>query len=145
MKRAVPILLATAMAALSVPATAQTIWWPKGQAWPLCSDVIRNNCVVDGDTIRTGDRRIRLVDLDAPERGDGAKCARERRLGELAAGALSGLLTGGRVSYTIEGKDRYERGLWRLSVNGEPVADRMIAAGHAVRYGDGRPDWCRRD
>lgn len=35
-------------------------------------------CVVDGDTIRLGDRRIRILGIDAPELTD-ARCPGERR------------------------------------------------------------------
>ena len=143
MDHASPVLALLAIAALTAPAGAQTIFYPPDRAWPLCSGDVTDYCVVDGDTIRSNGKRVRLIGLDAPER-QGAKCARERRLGDLAAGALSGMLSAGRVSYPASTEqDRFNRELRELSVGGKPVADRMIAAGHAVRYGNGKPDWCR--
>ncbi|HEV7287727.1 thermonuclease family protein [Sphingomonas sp.] len=70
--------------------------------------------VVDGDTLRCGEKRIRLLGIDAPERGKcrvGRKCsprdpyASQRSL----AAATTGKLTIKRV-----GTDRYGRTLARV-------------------------------
>ena len=88
-------------------------------------------------------KRVHLIGLDAPER-QGAESACERRLGDLTAGAFSGLLSsGGRVSFQQSKKpDRFGHELRAVTVNRTPVSDRMIAAVHAVRSGNSRPDWC---
>ena len=51
-------------------------------------------CVVDGDTIRLGRRRVRLIGIDAPEIA-GAQCPAERALGERAANRLLALVNQG--------------------------------------------------
>ena len=69
--------------------------------------------VVDGDTIHIGEHKIRLVGIDAPERGqrcrDGA--GRSWPCGREATAMLKGLLDASEtgVSCAIEGVDRYGR------------------------------------
>jgi micrococcal nuclease len=52
--------------------------------------------VIDGDTIRSDEERIRLEGIDAAEIGH-AKCEAERRLGALAKHRLEQLLDSGTV------------------------------------------------
>jgi len=52
--------------------------------------------VIDGDTIRSDEERIRLEGIDAAEIGH-AKCEAERRLGALAKHRLEQLLGSGTV------------------------------------------------
>lgn len=96
--------------------------------------------ITDGDTIRCGDERIRLIGIDAPET-EQAKCASERARGLAAKERLRQLLSGG---FTIErdGVDRYRRTLATLYVNGVDVGSVMIAEGHAREYAGGRRPWC---
>ncbi|GMG81407.1 hypothetical protein LNKW23_06200 [Paralimibaculum aggregatum] len=106
--------------------------------------------VVDGDTLRFGcaggeEMNVRLVGYDTPETTDPG-CAEEKALGLDAAIRLSEwLLEAERVQGEVTGRDRYGRPLLRLALDGEDVAERMVAAGLAVPYAGGRRiDWCAR-
>lgn len=93
---------------------------------------------VDGDTLRCGEERIRLIGIDAPELP--GHCA-ERR--ECAPGdpyeATSSLaaLARGRAEIERHGRDRYGRTLARVRVNGEELSCAQVAGGFAVY----RSDW----
>ena len=107
-------------------------------------------CVVDGDTFKLGQRRIRIIGIDAPETHH-ASCAEEKRLGEQATGKLQDLLNQGSFEMVapVYGKtDRYGRDLRtvrRTLPDGstQSIADEMREAGLAHRYLGGlKPGWC---
>src|SRR5258705_9360189 len=91
--------------------------------------------VIDGDTIRSDEERIRLEGIDAAEIGH-AKCEAERRLGALAKLRLEQLLGSGTVDIRRNAHpdppDRYGRTLARVLVDGEdgmrPDQGRLCAA-----------------
>jgi endonuclease YncB( thermonuclease family) len=101
--------------------------------------------VIDGDTIRSDEERIRLEGIDAAEIGH-AKCEAERRLGALAKHRLEQLLSSGRVDIRRNAHpdppDRYGRTLARVLVNGEDVACVLIKEGYARPWTGHREDWC---
>lgn len=85
---------------------------------------------------------VRLAGYDTPEiRG---QCDLERRLALLARDALIGTIRGGewiRLDDVRPGK--FFRLLGALSVDGIPVADRLVEAGLAREYDGGRREgWC---
>ena len=90
--------------------------------------------VSDGDTLRLGSDRIRLLGLDAPELdqtcvdeiGATWPCGREasRRLRELTGS--------GTVRCSTEGRDKYGRYLGRCSVDGKDIGATLVAEGFAV-------------
>lgn len=93
--------------------------------------------VVDGDTLRCGDERIRLLGIDAPEKGrcqPGRRCApgdpiaSEDSLRAAAAGPLT---------ITRVGRDRYGRTLALVSGPRGDLACHQLRAGHAIY----RTDW----
>ena len=99
----------------------------KTKRWPVCPAnapaMPGENCVTDGDTIRMGLTRMRLVAIDAPERNEpGFEAARD---------ALIAILETGPLEVADRGRDRFGRRLVALTVNGQDVGDAMIAAGHA--------------
>jgi micrococcal nuclease len=97
--------------------------------------------VSDGDTIRLGAERIRIVGLDTPELN--ARCPAERELAVEARGFLRGLLAAGAVGIERRGADRHGRTLAVVTVNGRDVAALLIAAGLARPYDGGRrAGWC---
>lgn len=99
---------------------------------------------VDGDTLRCGGQRVRVIGLDAPEIH--GQCPRERRLARAATERLRQIVAGG-VRLESHGRDRYRR---RLAVvrdrQGRDVARLLIQAGLARPYdGHGpRRGWCGR-
>lgn len=69
--------------------------------------------VVDGDSLRIGDRNIRLVGIDAPERAQTCRDGRNREwaCGTAATARLTELIARGPVTCTPKGHDRYGRTL----------------------------------
>src|SRR5688572_23583067 len=61
-------------------------------AEPISSSAIQ---IIDGDTIRTRGRTVRLVGFDTPEAGMNALCEAERTLAAKATGKLRQLVAGG--------------------------------------------------
>jgi micrococcal nuclease len=104
--------------------------------------------VVDGDTVTLwcpdyGMERVRLTGFDAPELFS-PECAGEYAQAVAATWYLRRLLAEGEVLTVQHGRlDRYDRRLAALSIDGVPVAQTMIAAGHGRAYGGGqRGGWC---
>ena len=101
-------------------------------------------CVVDGDTFRLGQRRVRLIGIDAPELV-GARCPAESALAERAADRLLALVNAGDfdlVGHRFRDRDSHGRDL-RLAVrNGVSMGDTLIAEGLARRYRGARFSWC---
>ena len=89
---------------------------------------------VDGDTLRLGDVRVRLIGLDAPEldqtctdaAGASWPCGRQAR------GFVAGLTEGQPVTCRPKGRDRYHRVLARCSVSGGDLGASIVGAGWAV-------------
>jgi endonuclease YncB( thermonuclease family) len=107
-------------------------------------------CVIDGDTFKLGDRKVRIIGIDAPETHP-ARCAREAMLGEQATAKLQALLNQGAFAMTAPtygDKDRYGRDLrtlTRTAPNGseQSIASEMRESGLANRYLGGlKRGWC---
>jgi len=97
-------------------------------AEPLSGRVV---AVSDGDTLTllTPDKtqvKIRLVEIDAPEKG--------QPYGEKSKQILSGLVFGKDVSVKSQSKDRYGRVLGRVFIDGIDVNLRMVEQGAAWAY-----------
>lgn len=88
--------------------------------------------VTDGDTIRCGDERIRLLAIDAPELGT---CPRWRTCvdgdGQAARAALQRTVHGKRLTIERTGTDRYGRTLGVVYADGRNLSCAMVAAGQA--------------
>lgn len=108
---------------------------PREQDWSALAAEVR---IVDGDTLRLGDRTLRLAQIDAPERGqvctDGA--GRSFDCGAAAAEALSRLVNGRSVLCRVQGRDRFGRGLGVCTAGGAELNRGLVAAGWAITYGD---------
>lgn len=111
-------------------------------------DGCRVNYIVDGDTLDMtcpgeGAFRARLVGFDAPEVFSPG-CASELAAGIAATHKLRTLLwSADEVAFGLGGRDRYDRRLVRLTLDGRDVAETMVATGHARAYdGGGRGGWC---
>lgn len=88
--------------------------------------------VVDGDTIRAGEERIRLLGIDAPE----IHGCRQGRVcvpgdGQASKRSLEAMM-GGRISVQRVGQDRYGRTLAQVYADGRNVACEQIRRGQAV-------------
>jgi endonuclease YncB( thermonuclease family) len=105
-----------------------------------------NPIVHDGDTIRCGIERVRLVNIDAPELKGSERCSAASRrrltgsrnpawcdsaLGERSRDALAALVARGQTSIAPVGRDRYGRLLARVMVNGRDAGAYLIGQGLA--------------
>lgn len=104
-----------------------------------------SHCVIDGDTIAIGRRKIRLTGFDAPEL-DGA-CEAETRRAAQARDALQDWLNAGAFAWdggAQPPRDRYGREL-RSAWRGDGwLSDAIIDAGLASDngWGGSTVDWC---
>lgn len=98
----------------------------------------RSPTVTDGDSIRCGGVRVRLLGIDAPEMPGSCRPGRQCVQGNpYAARDHLVSLTRTTVQCTPEGQDRYGRTLARCTANGIDLSCAMIRSGHAVRrYAD---------
>jgi len=108
-----------------------------------------HGCVIDGDTIKLGQRKIRIIGIDTPEVD--ARCPAEAVGAEAATAELQRLLNQGpfeMVGRIGNQKDRYGRdlrALRRTRQDGtvQSIADDMRNSGVARRYlGGFRGGWC---
>lgn len=138
--------LLLAGAALVQEWSAQGEWEPIDTRFVICGEESAAACVVDGDSLVIGKRRIRLTGFDTPEMF--GRCEAERLLARQARKALADWLS--EAPFELDGgadppRDRYGRELRaaRRNDGGEWLADRMIRAGLARDNGWGsRAEWC---
>lgn len=125
-------------------ATSETVAPP----FTVCGKGRSDNCVVDGDTIRLGQRAIRIVGIDAPELHP-PRCLEEARKGLEAQSRLLQLLN--QVPFRLTGaagRDEYGRelhNLVRVRADGTvaSIADDLVASGTVRPYLRGpRDPWC---
>lgn len=136
--------LLTRARSIAAGVLALALAFPAGAADRLSVRVVS---VTDGDTFkaRLGAvvERVRVVGLDAPERGDHARCRIEADLAERAGLGLAALLASGPVELQPQGRDRYGRLLGVVTVSGRDVAPQMVNASLARPYAGGpRLPWC---
>ena len=106
-------------------------------------------CVIDGDTFKIGQRRVRIIGIDAPETHP-ARCQEEARLGEDATAKLQELLNQGAfemVAPVYGSHDKYGRDLrtvQRRLPDGsmQSIAEDMRTSGLAHRYTGFKTAWC---
>ena len=102
--------------------------------WPPQATLVGRAYAVDGDTLRIGETRIRLLGLDAVELDQtcidaaGAEwpCGREAR------SFLDKLSDGGPTSCAAEGRDKYRRVLAHCSANKADLGEQLVRAGWAT-------------
>ena len=104
---------------------------PALQSWAAAPADIT---VVDGETLRLGDRTLRLKGLDAPGRGETCRNAGGVAFDCAAASAqaLARLVNGRSIACEIQGRDSFGRGLGRCAAGGLDVNQELIAAGFAI-------------
>lgn len=100
--------------------------------------IVGSAYVIDGDTIRVAGRRIRLVDIDAPELDQDCQDGHGKAwpCGRASAQALKGLLRGRDLSCRPQAYDQYHRVLGVCSLpDGTDVNAWMVQQGLAVTSG----------
>jgi endonuclease YncB( thermonuclease family) len=126
-----PAGLLPILALLAVAALALSRWQPD------TSPLGGHASAVDGDTLRLGSVRVRLVGLDAPEldqtctRADGT----EWSCGMEAKAFLAAALRHGDVDCARQGRDVYGRTLATCSVGGADIGAAIVGAGWAIDDG----------
>jgi endonuclease YncB( thermonuclease family) len=88
--------------------------------------------VIDGDTLRIGNERIRLHGVDAPESSQ--SCADGWAAGRMAATRLSSLTSGRKVECQEKDRDRYGRMVAICRVSGEDLGAIMVSEGLAWAF-----------
>jgi len=92
--------------------------------------------VIDGDTIASGEHRIRLEGIDAPEIGQ--ECQRssgaEFECGHRAAAVLRSLLRRGPVVCDFDGLDRYGREIAHCRAGRVDLNREMVRLGWAMAF-----------
>ncbi|MFM5885985.1 MAG: thermonuclease family protein [Novosphingobium sp.] len=142
---AISIWLGVRDAAVPAPDAASETVAP---SFTVCGKDRATNCVVDGDTIKLGQRSIRIIGIDAPELHP-PRCLDEAKKGLEAQAALLAELNRGSFALTgPAGLDQHKRELFHL-VRRQPdgkvqsIADAMVASGTVRRYdGGARQPWC---
>lgn len=101
-------------------------------------------CVVDGDTFKLGDRKIRITGIDAPE-VIAPKCPAEAALARRSAGRLRELLNQGpfeMVAHRLQRQDRHGRDLMVIRRGRSSIGRQLIDEGLAHRYIGSKRNWC---
>ncbi len=146
---AVVLLLTACSPARELPRTPDEVGVPLTHGTDLARSCGISR-VIDGDTVRlscpdgTGGS-ARLMGFDTPETFR-PRCAAEEALGRKATAYLRRRIAAATSIRAIGGgRDKYDRLLIRLFIDGEDLASDMVARGLAVRYSGGRRiDWCSR-
>jgi len=102
------------------------------------------NCVIDGDTFKIGERKIRVVGIDAAELA--GLCDAERTQAEASTRALQDWLNRGpfeMASDPAAARDKYGRELMSVTRGGDNLKVYMTGQGGAHEYtGGARGGWC---
>ena len=91
--------------------------------------------VIDGDTIKLGDIKIRFSGIDAPEIKQTCIASEGKvACGKISKDTLIAKVTNNKISCTDEGKDVYGRVLGECFVNGESLSSYLVREGFAFAY-----------
>ena len=91
--------------------------------------------VVDGDTIKIGDVKIRFSGIDAPEINQTCVASEGKvACGKISRDILITKVTNNKIRCTDEGKDFYGRVLGECFVNGESLSKYLVREGFAFAY-----------
>ncbi len=103
-----------------------------------------NACVIDGDTFKLGERKIRITGIDAPEMAH-PLCPAEAALARRSADRLRALLNEGgfdMIPHRLHPTDSYGRELMVVERNGVSIGGRLVDEGLAHRYRGSKRSWC---
>jgi micrococcal nuclease len=113
-------------------------------AFTLCRQGSRDNCVIDGDTIHYHGVKVRLADIDAPETYE-PKCSSELALGQRATDRFLELINAGPFEVVAAGErdmDGYGRKLRLIERDGHSLGAILVSEGLARRWDGARRSWC---
>lgn len=128
------LLLAIAAAgavALGLPSDLFSRTPPETQRLVANGQAVR---VVDGDTLRLPDATIRLMGMDAPERGQPCRRADGQAVdcGAAATQALAGLVADRRITCRVHGQDQWGRSLAVCDADEAELNRAMVSGGWAL-------------
>lgn len=113
---------------------------PGTTTFRLCG-MIRQNCIVDGDTFWIKGEKVRIANIDAPETPGSDRCKHLRtgknpswcdvERGLKARDTLRDFLSSGPVSISRQGEDQYGRTLATVSVDGKDAGSHLVNQGVA--------------
>lgn len=111
---------------------------PRNQDWSSPAAQVR---IVDGDTVRLGDRTLRLFGVEAPERGQ--FCTNEQGAlydcGTAAAAELARLVGDRGIDCRVHGRDRFGRALGVCRAGGVELNTALVTSGWALADGGSVP------
>jgi len=110
----------------------------------LCGPGSGPACVIDGDTFQLGDRKVRIMGIDAPGLA-APRCPEEAALAQKATVRLRTLLNEGdfeMIAHRLQTQDRYGRSLMLIKRNGKSIGRQLIDEGLAHRYTGFKRSWC---
>jgi endonuclease YncB( thermonuclease family) len=100
--------------------------------------------VIDGDTLKCDDERIRIENIDAPETTYRAHCEYEITLGKAAAWEAMELISKAKEARIVRNarKDYYGRTLAFIELDGRDLGESLIKAGYAQPWAGRKAEWC---
>nr|WP_246526940.1 thermonuclease family protein [Plastoroseomonas hellenica] len=112
---------------------------PRESEWRAEAHEVR---IVDGETLRLGDRILRLSGVEAPQRGQACRDARGGGFdcGDAAADALARLIGGHGLTCRMQGRDSYGRGLGVCTAAETELNAALVGSGWAMATGRDRLD-----
>lgn len=114
-----------------------------GDRFSVCG-MVRQTCVIDGDTFWLEGEKIRLADIDTPEISE-PQCTSEYDRGIAARDRLVVLLNEGPFDLEPIGDrdvDQYGRKLRVAVRSGQSIADQLVSEGFARTWTGRREPWC---
>jgi endonuclease YncB( thermonuclease family) len=131
LRRRSPAGTLAALAAIALVALAASLLGP---GYAPVSGAARAS---DGDSLRLGGERVRLLDIDAPELDQTCRtgAGADWPCGAAARDAMARLLASGKVACQPRDRDRYGRLLAHCDVAGRDLGAAMVALGLALASG----------
>lgn len=128
------VLAKTFLLTVALPALA-IMWWGIDQSNAAEIFTCNGAKVIDGDTFRCGDRRIRLQGIDAPETPGHCRRGRECAPGDPQASTenLRRLIAGGNVQCLRTDTDVYGRTVARCKSAMGDLSCKQLEGGFAIR------------
>ncbi len=130
----------TAWTWIGIAAALALLWILRASDAELPAELRGRPEVVDGDSLRLGGERVRLVGIDAPEgRQSCERAGRPWPCGRVAARRLREMIAGRPVVCAVEDVDGYDRLLAVCRVAGQGAGESlnraMVREGWAVAFG----------